>query len=294
MSKTPEPAIRVRVNPTNPGQFFACCGLLELADRLWGRAEGWFEGSSNYFCIRSEHDGNVSTGVLFEELVQCKLTNTMTDVQLHRREQLHKISTKELVKTPTLKAEIDELDNLWRESPILLHEPFNLRLDWFNDERAGGKNLKTWAGRQSVMDVALGMMAPINAGEWRKIQPDDWLFKSTKSSSLPFYFDSGLGELGSDRDIGFSLDPLNIKIQTRPLLEIAAFVGLQRFRPIKIENENRYQYSIWFDPLNSRVATAAVCGLIDSLNIRIFEFPLIYRTKYLKSFPQAKIIGGKK
>ncbi len=25
--------------PTNPGQFFACCGLLELADRLWPGAE---------------------------------------------------------------------------------------------------------------------------------------------------------------------------------------------------------------------------------------------------------------
>ena len=36
--------IRINVDPTNPGQFFACCGLLELADRLWPGAEGWFEG----------------------------------------------------------------------------------------------------------------------------------------------------------------------------------------------------------------------------------------------------------
>ena len=27
--------IRIPVKLTNPGQFFACCGLLELADRLW-------------------------------------------------------------------------------------------------------------------------------------------------------------------------------------------------------------------------------------------------------------------
>ncbi len=39
----PKPTIRVNVDPTNPGQFFACCGLLELADRLWPGAEGWFE-----------------------------------------------------------------------------------------------------------------------------------------------------------------------------------------------------------------------------------------------------------
>ena len=40
----PEPSITVKVDLTNPGQFFACCGLLELADRLWPGAEGWFEG----------------------------------------------------------------------------------------------------------------------------------------------------------------------------------------------------------------------------------------------------------
>ena len=27
-----EPTIRVAVDPSNPGEFFACCGLLELAD----------------------------------------------------------------------------------------------------------------------------------------------------------------------------------------------------------------------------------------------------------------------
>src|SRR5437773_3215099 len=41
--------IRIPVDLTNPGQFFACCGLLELADRLWPGAEGWFE--SPHFCV---------------------------------------------------------------------------------------------------------------------------------------------------------------------------------------------------------------------------------------------------
>src|SRR5216683_7363249 len=48
----PTPTIRVQVDPTNPGQFFACCGLLELAERLWPGAEGWFEGRQ--FCIECE------------------------------------------------------------------------------------------------------------------------------------------------------------------------------------------------------------------------------------------------
>jgi CRISPR-associated protein Csx14 len=38
-----ESTMRVNVDVTNPGQFFACCGLLELVDRLWPGPEGWFE-----------------------------------------------------------------------------------------------------------------------------------------------------------------------------------------------------------------------------------------------------------
>lgn len=46
---SPPASISVAVDPTNPGQFFACCGLLELADRLWPGAEGWFtEGGSEF------------------------------------------------------------------------------------------------------------------------------------------------------------------------------------------------------------------------------------------------------
>ncbi len=46
-----EPAISIRIDPTNPGQFFACCGLLELADRLWASAEGWFENDDTVFVL---------------------------------------------------------------------------------------------------------------------------------------------------------------------------------------------------------------------------------------------------
>ena len=47
----PSPSITVTVDPTNPGQFFACCGLLELADRLWPGAEGWFAEDGREFKI---------------------------------------------------------------------------------------------------------------------------------------------------------------------------------------------------------------------------------------------------
>ena len=73
----PEPTIRVNVDPTNPGQFFACCGLLELADRLWPGAEGWFTEGGREFRIACS--GTLKC--LLEALVACTLTNTMTAEQ---------------------------------------------------------------------------------------------------------------------------------------------------------------------------------------------------------------------
>jgi CRISPR-associated protein Csb3 len=50
MTASPASGFSVDVDPTNPGQFFACCGLLEIAHRVWRGAEAWFENRS--FVVR--------------------------------------------------------------------------------------------------------------------------------------------------------------------------------------------------------------------------------------------------
>ncbi len=284
-----EPTIRVRVDPTNPGQFFACCGLSELADRLWGGAEGWFDHDGCHYHVRATGIGSSphrSPAAFAEELARCPLTNAMTDAQLARRVQLASMP-KRMREASSLEAEKKALDASWREEPVLVGEPFCLRLDWFVDGRAGGSALKTWAGQQSVIDIALGMRAA--AEDALRMAPENWLRTSTKSAALSFNFDGALGAIGSDRDVGFSFDPLKgITVQTRPVLELLAFVGLQRFRPLRIASENRYRFSLWFHPLVPEVASAAACGLLGSAGGRTFEFRLLYRTKYLKSFLPAR------
>lgn len=293
MKQVPEPVIRVRVDPTNPGQFFACCGLLELADRLWDGAEGWFSEQGHDFILRPTGAGaNPAASTVIENVARCRLTNSMTDAQLQRRAELSDMPKKRRAADPSLEAEKKALDTLWREAPILLHEPFNLGLDWFVDDRAGGAIFKTWAGQQSVLDIASGMKASAGTEEWIATPTEDWLSKRAKTDCLPFNFDSDLGGMGSDRDVGFSFDPLKtISVQTRPLVELLAFVGLQRFRPTKIAMANRYRFALWFDPLVPEVAATAACDLLESLNSQAFEFPLLYRTKYLKSFLPATPIA---
>jgi CRISPR-associated protein Csx14 len=76
-----EPTIRVEANPCNPGEFFACCGLLELADRLWpGGAEGWFMPDSRSFCLHpSIPAAPVNPAELPQKLGQCRISNLMRE-----------------------------------------------------------------------------------------------------------------------------------------------------------------------------------------------------------------------
>jgi CRISPR-associated protein Csb3 len=88
--------IRLDVDLTNPGQFFGCCGVFELAQRLWPRATAHFEITHLV----------VSDGDL-----------------------------KELV-TKTQQARLEVLEPANQTSSALrLAEPFDLWLDWWQVER---------------------------------------------------------------------------------------------------------------------------------------------------------------
>jgi CRISPR-associated protein Csb3 len=290
--------ISVTVDPTNPGQFFACCGLLELSDRFWNGAEGWFE--KEVFCLRPIESVNDATSAsFFLQLTSCRLSNTMTTLQIDRLKELSEMKKGVREKTPGLEKEKKELEKHRREDPILLGEPFHLRLDWFHDDLAGGSRFKTWAGQQSVLEIASSMKRAIDTSEWRTRPPEKWLAETTRGCGLPFNFDADLGSQGSALDVGFSFDPLNssdltrIESAARPCLELLAFVGLQRFRPRQIEKDNRYLYCAWTRPLTPEIAAPAACALMPIANATVFEFSLLYRTKYLKSFlPAIPFSGG--
>ena len=280
MSK-PNSSIKVPVDLTNPGQFFACCGLLELADRLVQEPVGWFD--DDQFHVSS--NGTLCLDQLILALSRLTITNTMSPDQVERLSELTGLAKKNL--TPEFEAEKKALESQRREDPIILSGPIDFRIDWFRDGLAGGSRFKTWAGQQSVIEIAKSMhqgCCLARTGEEAK------LFESTRGIGLPFNFDSDLGAQGSALDIGFSFDPLAGSEATRiagsckPSLEFLCFLGLQRFRPRELHGENRFIYSAWTQPLPITVACAAVSQSIPSLRNRNFAFRLLYRTKYLKSF----------
>lgn len=284
---TPEPTIRINVDVTNPGQFFACCGLLELADRLWNGAEGWFDESLLSFCVATEDPTATAEGLL-QEVIDCELRNTMEPADLERYEYLKTLTTKERSKSQA--DERKQFDKQWRELPLVLGEPFHLTMDWFLDSRAGGSRYKTWAGQQSVINIAQDMKQPIDAGKYTDVPVEDW-FQHVCGESLDFNFDSDSSVQSSPLDAGFSLDPLKMNGATRPLMHLFAFIGLQRFRSLADTRSNAYTYSPWTIPA---FPSAAACMASTGAQIpgqQTLTFPLLYRTKYLKSFLPAQLNG---
>ena len=276
----PTATITVPVDLTNPGQFFACCGLLELASRIDPQTEAWF--ADGQFKL----SGPIRLQNVIDLLRQTTVENTMTRAQRTRLDELSAMTKKEREPNNGAEQEKKSLESLRREAPILLTGGISLLVDWFTDDFAGGARFKTWAGQQSVLDIARAMH-----GGLTKAHVDDALtiWNSARNIGLPFFFDSDLGAQGSALDVGFSFDPLDasentrIRGMSRPALELLAFIGLQRFRPRELKG-SRFVYVAWPLSLSVSVAAGAACRSLAFRDAPVYEFRLSYRTKYLKSF----------
>jgi CRISPR-associated protein Csb3 len=282
--------LRFDLDPTNPGQFFACCGLFECASRLWGQTTcAAFVKHGREFVIFIESTvPDVSREALAASVLAGPIANTMTPAQMARFEQLGAMTKKEL-EASDLEKEKKELESVRREAPVVFGMPIHLTIDWHRDSRSGGSTFKTWAGQQSISDIAQGMQRALTEAMSSKPFDGSMLNVSFCGGGLPFNFDSDLGGQGAALDVGFSFDPLaDLKVAVRPAVELFAFIGLQRFRPQRAGNENGYTYCTWTEPLPISVAPSVGAGAVRFSGDRAFEFRLLYRTKYLKSFLPAK------
>lgn len=246
---------RVHVDPSNPGQFFACCGLLELADRLWGGAEGWFE--DEMFLVRPLVVGaeGVSLGSLLAAIAGVELD------------------------------QVDLEDDA--SSPVRLGSPFELRLDWWQDEAADGNSLKVWAGRMDVVRIARAMQ---NALRRPGIQTDRVLDvgeivydpAEPEKKVEPYYFDARRGASALPLNIGFSPDKIEMTVAAYPAVEFLCLVGLQRCRPVSAGTRRVFDYYTWAVPVDARIVPAAVCGLLASVAGQGFRFKIAFRSDQRK------------
>lgn len=275
-----KPNISVNVDVTNPGQFLACCGLLELAYRLCPGAEGWFEDSAFHVADSMPLDR------ILEQLARAEIRSSLSAEELRSLGTL--LSKEKGALTDIELSEKTRLQRMWRIERLRVSNPFDISLDWWRDHRGDRTELKTWAAKQMVAEMADRMFSIVQRDIQRQPKPERDLFFESNDNSLPFNFDSDLCRTGNARDAGFSADTLGIKSSYRPLLELLAFIALQRFQPAS--DGQLFVYCTWGVPLPPPVAAAAACGAISVQLQRRYRFALFNRTKYMKAFLPATAI----
>jgi CRISPR-associated protein Csx14 len=237
-------SFRVEVDATNPGQFFACCGLFELTSRLDPATVAHFEES--HFLVAGSP---TLAGVL------------------------------ELLTTASLQ-QVEALDST--ASPIHLGEPFELRLDWWKDTASGGRDLKTWAGTMQSGRITQAMVAALRdpALHRESLLDTGQIVYDPLDPTIkvePFYFDSRRTPNSHSRDVGFSPNDLALTTTAFPAVEALCLVGLQRFRPSPVQRRV-LDYRVWRTSLPVSIASAVVAGAVPLTSTDRYRFEVWYRT----------------
>lgn len=259
----PANQIRIAVDPTNPGQFFACCGLLELAHRLSPETTGHFE--NHRFLI----SGGPTFETLIDEIVGAQL------IQLDREDTT--------------------------ASPILISGPFDLVLSWWKAEERAATDLKVWAGTMESLRIARSMQNAMRDPAFRSenilnvgmvaFDPD-----APDKKVEPFYFDARRGPNAHSRDVGFAPNDLGMTTIASPATEFLCLVGLQRVRPVQTAKPRIFDYHTWSYALPPILAPIAAAGLLPDAQKRGYRFESWFRTgqRKHKAFISAKPLGTSK
>jgi CRISPR-associated endonuclease/helicase Cas3 len=260
-STTPTPpSASIAVNPVNPGHYFACCGLFELAALLSPDALAWFEQGGSGFRFH--------------------LSNTPALSDL-----IDKITAAEILP-------LDPADAT--ASPIHIAAPFNLRIDWWKTADDSTTALKVWAGKMEAPRIARAMQKAIHTDDGDRLLFNSriaYVPEDPTTKVEPFYFDANRGPNSDARDVGFSINDLGLETLAAPAVEFLTLVGLQRAVP-QPSGDRLFDYHLWHIPIPITLLAAAINGLTEPTSEHAFRFESWYRTSQRKhkAFLPAKLI----
>lgn len=303
---SPEQSFGVNVDVANPGQFFACCGLLELAHRMpaWGDVEGHFNERGSFFEITVGNGGSTTIESLVSQLSQCEIAG-LSIAERQERESLEAERRQLKKEGRELHGDKEErrkmLGTKARAGAVFLGSPFCLALDWWQTEDEGATTPKTWAGLQEIHKVARAAQNAFSGIESYEQCLDYACVLRTPAEYCkqkvgrdkavePFYFDSR--RFAHALDTGFSLDVQGAETLAHPAVELLCLIGLQRFRP-NMPEKWTFEYTVWNGPLSAPVAAAVVGGMVPAGAQQRHRFHFHFRDdqKRYKAFSFAIPIG---
>jgi CRISPR-associated protein Csb3 len=264
--KTLEPIISIPVDLTNPGQFFACCGLLELAARRWPGTMGHFDPLHFHLSCAAGCD----LSALLESIKNCDFLSALPEEEVSRLDDLEQRQravrkhgkVKEKL-SDSAKKQLKQLISKRRVSGFILGNPFDLRLDWWIDNGSDNDHLKTWSGPQIVFDIAQTIRHTLSISYKDQLfQQEEVLRRQSDNDFVkPLSFDSG--RVGTAQDIGYSPEKVKQALTCSVWTEFMCLVGLQRFA-IKPSNQGLFVFHAWGLPLGPLEASIFAKGFCAS------------------------------
>ncbi len=242
------------MDPLNPGQFFACCGLLELIDLDEPGALGRFKLGAGRPRVA---EFIVDCSVRLEELLS-RLSNAQPD-----------------------------FEETFEEASIcpatIPYGGAHIVLDWWLKEfRDKTVKLKCWAGQVTTRNLFCDLLPMIDGSG-----SGEDVFERARMSKSKFGVDPR--SAWSALNFGFSPNEHGSDAATFPAVEILAAIGLQGFRP-DAERRSGVSYSVWLEPLPAVLARQAFRAPWSGLPHRKFAFSIAKRGQSYKYFTFGKEI----
>lgn len=250
------PDIDLEIDPCNPAEVYACCGLWELMALAGEAGEGRFaldaaRPREAHFVLNAP--GNFGLADAARSL------RGTTAVCLQRQPDMAQPA-----KDPVAPVRLTLFDR-------------NLTLDWWLTPFWDDSNeFKCWAGQvtsKKLFDELPRLIDPAQA------RLDKAVYATTRI---------GLDPRGTWRalQVGYSLNEQGQAWRTYPLAESLAAIGMQSFRPRC--QQYRCDYWLWQETLPLAVARTAMLGPWSGLASKAYRFPILRRGRY-KFFDFAKI-----
>jgi len=232
---------RIPVDLLNPGQVFACLGLLEAAEVLCGEAEGGFDWSDQAavrFVLRAAGEGNPVA----------KVMEFLSEASVFSVSPLHSgLSTTKPWSVPTRQAADETFPfpapNSPATLPALLEDTKGrqIQIEYWGDATCRDA-VKFWAGSGGYPGAALARDALelIRHAATSAVE-DPFAVSAPQSSSFRLDWRRDYVPV----ELGFSLNEhtSTMTMMGFPLVELLAAIGLQNARPLRLDRLS-YRYAV--------------------------------------------------
>lgn len=241
--------ISIPFDPTNPGQFYACCALIDLFDLSGARVQSRFE-------VSDDHPRTAEFALLSEQ--QIDLSLLLGELRAASFEVVN--HAEKAVKPIRLRLARGEILLDW----------------WFDPFRSKTVSIKCWAG-QVTTERLIAELLPVIDPTANALN----LFQIPRMMKTRFGVDPR--SAWNSLDLGYSPNEHNQDATTYPLVELLGAIGLQGFRP-KSDIRSSVGYSAWKNWLPRVPARRAATIGWPGLSCSSYQFSIEKRGQSYKFF----------